>query len=173
MLNTNEQLKTRLVFVGAPKVGKRMLVENFICKYFNGRKVEDKTGEYVAKMITNVGAVELSISIMTNFDDVNASFELDKRENSCYIIVSDVSDKNMHVLFKKWYDDITQCLGEGCNLFMVNCFNKTDIHNIPTYIFDSSVPTFDVSARTTSGIDNMLTFILRRLLKRDDTLIMQ
>jgi len=153
--------------IGSPRVGKTSLVKDYICKYFNGRKIEsDDHHKYVATITTNVGPVKVTMSIIK--DIKSASIDLLKGID-CFIIVSDVSDSNMHELFTNQCTELTYCLGN--KILIINCFNKIDITKVDTYIFDSSVPTFDISVKTTSGINAMLTYILRCVLKMDRLLI--
>ena len=155
-------LQLRVGVVGGRQVGKRKLVEEYICKYFNGHKTED--GTYEATIVTNMGTVALTATIIRD-----SSREALSIKNDVYIIVSDVSDKNMHKLYSKWHTDLTYLFGH--RTFIVNCFNKTDITVVPTYVFESSAPAFDVSAKTTSGINEMLTHILRTVFDKERIVI--
>jgi GTPase SAR1 family protein len=155
-------LRLRVGIVGGQQVGKRTLVEKYICEYFNGRKTEG--GTYEATIVTNMGPVALTMTVIRD-----SSREALSIKNDVYIIVSDVSDKNMHKLYSKWHTDLTYLFGH--RTFIVNCFNKTDITVVPTYVFESSAPAFDVSAKTTSGINEMLTHILRTVFDKERLII--
>ena len=152
--------------IGGAQVGKKSLAEDYMCKYFNGNKIENSCDEYTATIGTTTGPVKVHMSII---HDIKGSSTESLKDIDCFIIVSDVSDSNMHILFKTQCDDLTYCLGN--KILIINCFNKTDITWAGTYIFDSSAPTFDISVKTTSGINDMLTYILRRVLKMDRLLI--
>ena len=154
--------------VGGTQVGKKSLVEDYICKYFNGRKIKSDplANEYIATIVTNVGPVKVLMTIINDVKSV--TIELLKGVD-CFIIVSDVSDSNMHTLFKTMCTELIHHLGNTISI--INCFNKTDITCVDTYIFDSSAPTFDISVKTTSGINDMLTYILRSVLKKERLLI--
>ena len=158
-----EQIRVRIGIVGGKQVGKKSLVEEYICKYFNGTKESSESDKYKASIVTNVGTISTELSVIR---DVKNS---DLNGHDAFIIVSDVSDSNMHTIYIKWHSDLTYCLGH--RIFIINCFNKTDISNVPTYVFESSAPAFDISVKTTSGINNMLTFVLRKITKRDNLLI--
>ncbi len=153
--------------IGGAQVGKKSLVEDYMCKYFNGLKIEnDNYHKYIATIGTTIGPVKATMSII---DDIKGTSIESLKDIDCFIIVSDVSDSNMHILFKTQCDELTYCL--GVNTLIINCFNKTDITVGDTYIFDSSVPTFDISVKTTSGINAMLTYMLRRVLQKGRLLI--
>jgi GTPase SAR1 family protein len=154
--------------VGGTQVGKKSLVENHICKYFNGRKItsDHLASEYIATIVTNIGPVKVNISIINDVKSVSTD---SLKDIDCFIIVSDVSDSNMHKLFKTMCTELIHHLGN--NISIINCFNKTDITCVDTYIFDSSAPTFDISVKTTSGINDMLAYILRSVLKKERLLI--
>ena len=162
------QLKARVSVIGAPRVGKKTLAEGYVCKYFKGVRTEGDLGEYTCSIYTNKGAVELTM--FTARDVKNVPEEL-MRACGGHIIMSDVTDENMHTLFKKRYIDLIDCLGVNTRAVIVNFFNKTDVTHIPTYIFDSSVPSFDISAKTTSGINDAITDVLRRVLNEPNLLI--
>lgn len=158
----SEQFHINIGIVGGVHVGKKALVEEYICKYFNGTK-EDGTERYMATIMTNVGRVSLKASIIRDVKSHNL------KGYDAFIIVSDVSDKKMHTTYIKWHSDLTYHLGH--RTLIINCFNKTDISSVPTYVFESPSPTFDISVKTTSGIDDMLTYILRRVTKKENLLI--
>lgn len=161
--------KVYIALVGDKDVGKTSLATDFICKYFNGNKLEeDATNErYISTIKTNMGTVEMNIITSNDFKQLETIESL--KEIDCYIIMSDVSNENMRAFFKKWYTEIVY--NNGYNSFIINCFNKIDISDRPTYIFDSTLPTFDISVRTTSGIINMLNYVLRDILKKENLLI--
>jgi GTPase SAR1 family protein len=166
----SEQLTIRIGVVGGEKVGKRSLVEDYICKYFNGRKLGDSKEEetndpdkYSATIVTNVGPIIVEITVIRDIKKHGIT------PHDAFMIVSDVTDRDMHTIYVKWYTDLTYCLGH--RLFIVNCFNKTDISTVPTYIFESSAPAFDISAKTTSGINDTLTYILRNMTEKENLLI--
>lgn len=162
----SEPLRASLCIVGGKQVGKRALVEDYICKYFNGHKTSDdgaKLDEYTATIMTNAGPISLEVTVMRDIKDNTV------KKYDTFIIVSDVTDHNMHTMYIKWHSDLTYCF--GYKVFIVNCFNKTDIHSVPTYVFESSAPAFDISAKTTSGINDMLTCILRTALNQERLLI--
>jgi len=159
------QQKARVSVIGAAQVGKKTFVEGHMCKYFKGQSVATEPPEYVMHVSTNKGPIELTMFCINSVKDVSVK--------GCdgHIIMSDVTDENMHTLFKKRYIELIDCLGLNNRTPIVNFFNKTDITNQPTYIFDSSVPSFDVSSKTTSGINEALTIFLRRVLDEPNLLI--
>lgn len=167
-MSSRTQLKVRISVIGAPQAGKKTLVEGHMCKYFKGELVEGDLGEHAFSIYTNKGLIELTMFIVQNVKDVPK-----ERMKECdgHIIMSDVTDETMHTLFKKRYVDLIDCLGANTRKTIVNFFNKTDVTNIPTYIFDSSVPTFDISAKTTSGINDAITSVLRGVLNEPNLLI--
>lgn len=161
-----KQLKARVSVIGAPQVGKKTFVEGYMCKYFKG--LDAGSNEYVMNISTNKGLIELTMFCTNGAKDVSDS--LVKGCNG-HIIMSDVTDENMHTLFKKRYIELIDCLGLNNRVPIVNFFNKTDVTNRATYIFDSSVPSFDISSKTTSGINDALTYVLRRSLGEPNLLI--
>ena len=167
-MSMSTTLKARVSVIGAPQVGKKTLVEGHMCKYFKGTSTEFDLGEHTFSVYTNKGPVELTMFIAQNVKDVSK-----ERVKACdgHIIVSDVTDENMHTLFKKRYIDLIDCLGVNTRATIINFFNKTDVTHVPTYIFDSSVPSFDISAKTTSGINDALTVVLRRVFNEPNLLI--
>ena len=166
----SEQLTIQIGVVGGEKVGKRTLVEDYICKYFNGIKMNELNGskeespdKYRATITTNTGTIIVEITVIRDIKKQGVT------PHDAFMIVSDVTDRNMHTIYVKWYTDLTYCLGH--RVFIVNCFNKTDISTVPTYIFESSAPAFDISAKTTSGIYDTLTYILKQTTKKENLLI--
>lgn len=160
------QQKARVSVIGAAQVGKTTFLEGHMCKYFKGQAcVSSETPEYVMQVSTNKGPIELTMFEARDIKDVSVK--------GCdgHIIMSDVTDENMHTLFKKRYIELIDCLGLNNRTPIVNFFNKTDVTNQPTYIFDSSVPSFDISSKTTSGINEALTIFLRRVLDEPNLLI--
>jgi hypothetical protein len=164
-MSTSTPLKARVSVLGAPHVGKKTLVEGYMCKYFKG-----STGptEYVMHICTNKGPVELTMFCMRDIKDVPEEFIL---RCDGHIMMSDVTDENMHTLFKKRYIDLIDCIGVANRVPIINFFNKIDVTNRSTYIFDSSVPSFDISAKTTSGVNDALTCVLRRIFCEPNLLI--
>ena len=163
------QQKARVSVIGAAQVGKTTFLEGHMCKYFKGQAcVSSETPEYVMHVSTNKGPIELTMFETRDIKDVPE--ELIKGCNG-HIIMSDVTDENMHTLFKKRYIELIDCIGLKTRAPIVNFFNKTDITNQVTYIFDSSVPSFDISSKTTSGINEALTIFLRRVLDDPNLLI--
>jgi hypothetical protein len=167
-MSSKTQLKACVSVIGAPQVGKKTLVEGHMRKYFKGELVEGDLGKHTFHIYTNKGLIELTMFIVQNVKDVPK-----ERMKECdgHIIMSDVTDENMHTLFKKRYIDLIDCLGTNTRKTIVNFFNKTDVTYVPTYIFDSSVPSFDISAKTTSGINDALTSVLRRVFNEQNLLI--
>jgi len=159
------QQKARISVIGAAQVGKKTFVEGYMCKYFKGQMVSTDPPEYVMQVSTNKGPIELTMFCINSVKDVSVK--------GCdgHIIMSDVTDENMHTLFKKRYIELIDCLGLNNRTPIVNFFNKTDVTNQVTYIFDSSVPSFDISSKTTSGINEALTIFLRRVLDEPNLLI--
>lgn len=157
----------RVSVIGSAQVGKRTFVEGHMCKYFKGSN-EKNPLEYVMRVCTNKGVIELTMFCINGTKDVPKALI---RSCNGHIIMSDVTDENMHTLFKKRYIDLIDCLGVNTRSPIVNFFNKTDITNQPTYIFDSSVPSFDISAKTTSGINEALTYVLRKVFEEPNLLI--
>jgi len=161
-----KELKARISVIGSAQVGKKTLVEGHMCKYFKGQSAI--SSEYVMRVCTNKGPVELTMFCINGAKDVSESLV-----KGCdgHIIMSDVTDENMHTLFKKRYIDLIDCLGLNNRTTIVNFFNKIDVTNQTTYIFDSSVPSFDISAKTTSGINDALTYVLRKMFEEPNLLI--
>ena len=181
----SERLHIRIGIVGGKQVGKRSLAEEYMCKYFNGYKSNesnetnesnesnesnekkpkevDAQDEYRSTIVTNVGPIMVEITVIRDIKKNGVT------DHDAFIIVSDVTDEKMHTMYTKWHNDLTYCLGH--RVLIINCFNKTDVSSVPTYIFESSAPAFDISTKTTSGIYDMLTYILRRVTKKENLLI--
>jgi hypothetical protein len=165
-MTTSPIFFARISVIGSAQVGKKTLVEGHMCKYFKGQSASST--EYVMRVCTNKGVVELTMFTAQNVKDVSKELI---RGCDGHIIMSDVTDGNMHTLFKKRYIDLIDCLDSNKRATIVNFFNKTDVTNQTTYIFDSSVPSFDISAKTTSGINDALTYVLRKVFEEPNLLI--
>ena len=146
----------KLAIVGNAGVGKKTLLNNCYKQFnFQEKAKDDKFSgntEYLAILETNIGKVFLKIIIFNEICNIPADID-------CIIIMSDATDPNMAVKFKELYERITRIF--GYNLKIINCFNKTDVKDIDTYIFDTALPSFDISAKNNKGANNMLIFALK------------
>jgi tRNA U34 5-carboxymethylaminomethyl modifying GTPase MnmE/TrmE len=140
-----------IAIVGNKGAGKSTLLNNCLCKSYTVNRKEDDYCELLVK--TSAGSVLLNVSVVC---DVST---LVGKVIDVVIIISDVSNANMAIEFNKLYAEVVFTLGS--NLKIVNCFNKTDIKDKDTYIFDTALPTFDISAKKNEGIYKMLMFILK------------
>jgi len=141
-----------IAIVGNKGAGKTTLLNNCLCKSYTVKRKEEDYCELLVK--SNAGSVLLNVSLVS---DVST---LIGKVIDVAIIISDVSNANMAIEFNKLYEKTEKCIGHN-NLKIVNCFNKTDIKDKDTYIFDTALPTFDISAKKNEGIHKMLTFILK------------
>jgi GTPase SAR1 family protein len=146
----------KLAIVGDAGVGKKTLLNNCY-KHLNfqekgkGNAISENK-EYLANLQISGGIINLNIIIVNN---ISESFE----NVDCAIIMSDISDANMTLKFKELYEELTSKL--GFNLKIINCFNKIDIKDKATYIFDTALPSFDISAKNNIGAIEMLMFALK------------
>jgi GTPase SAR1 family protein len=162
------KLSVKIALVGNEGVGKSTLLNSSICNLFaKGCVKRQSNTNYLGIANTNVGEIELEIIVIS---EISLLSELNKNEQKtidCAIIMSDISDANIATSFKKWYDEITLYLGN--NVKIINCFNKIDIKDKDTYIFDTALPSFDISARHDTGVCAMITFALRISLRHVTT----
>ena len=144
----------KLAIVGNAGVGKKTLLNNCY-KHLNFQEKENaisENKEYLAKLQTSTGIINLNIIIVNNIKETLENFD-------CAIIMSDISDASMTIKFKELYDYLTVKI--GYNLKIINCFNKIDIEDKDTYIFDTALPSFDISAKNNIGAVDMLNFALK------------
>ena len=152
----------KLAIVGNGEVGKKTLLNNCYKhlnfqekekeNYFSEKNDISKNKEYFLILQTSAGVINLNIIIVKNISEINENID-------CAIIMSDISDANMTLKFKELYEDLTAKF--GYNLKIINCFNKIDIKDKDTYIFDTALPSFDISAKNNIGAIEMLTFALK------------
>ncbi len=150
----------KLAIVGDEGVGKKTLLNNCY-KHLNFQEREKGKGngntisenkEYLANLQTSSGIINLNIIIVNNIKETLENID-------CAIIMSDISDANMTLKFKELYEELTSKF--GFNLKIINCFNKIDIKDKDTYIFDTALPSFDISAKNNIGTIEMLMFALK------------
>ena len=159
--NSLDKHEFNVAIVGDSGTGKHTLINNFLSKYFK----QDKDDNTIIK--TNYGNVVLKISIIN--DSTNIQNLTNKDTLDCAVIVTDVTNNNLTRSFESWYTALTNHLGN--KLVVINCFNKIDVKGVDTYTFDTALPSFDVSARMTSGIIEMIIFMLKLFTKKNNLLI--
>lgn len=141
-----------IAIVGYKGAGKSTLLNNCLSKNYTVKHKEEDYCELILK--TNTGSVLLNVTATSDVSTlIGKVFDV-------VIIISDVSNANMAVEFNALYERTERCLGYS-NFKIVNCFNKTDIKDKDTYIFDTALPTFDISAKNNKGVHEMLEFIVR------------
>jgi GTPase SAR1 family protein len=158
--NKPQNLDIKIGIVGDKGVGKQSLMDNFLLKYFE----TDLEKNIIIN--TNCGQIKLRMSFASDHADAS---KLRANDIDCAIIMSDVSNKHLTKSVEGWYNALIKEMGN--KLVIINCFNKIDIKDVDTYVFDTSLPSFDVSTKTNVGIIEMLLFILRLFSKKQNLLV--